>query len=359
MITPELRLIHLQLTKQCNLRCSFCGQWGEHGYMKGASAEDISTDDWLRVVAEAASYRDRTGIAPEFILWGGEPLASPSFPAVSTALRDAGFTAALITNGVLIEKHVALINRNIDTVYVSIDGPEEIHERVRGAKGIYARLRRGLSSLESERVMRVCLFTLCGENVEIAAEFPRQLADMGFERLIFQNLIYCTGTQAADYRAWLQRSFGQSAPHLDSWISDAAEPWVRRLPDVVEKIQENINSGAYPLEVALYPGELNAGNIASWYEPGVHLKKDRSPCLMPFRHLQINHDGNAHFCVDFNDFSLGNVRDQALLDLFENERARRFREEGATCNSLCSRCPWYYNDSLAVDRREQAGTGKV
>lgn len=350
MLTPELRLIHLQLTKHCNLRCSFCGQWGEHGYMKEHSAEDLTTAQWLDVVAQAVRYRAETGIAPQFILWGGEPLASPSFPAVSAALRDAGFTTALITNGVLIEKHLDAINRNIDTVYVSLDGPPEVHERVRGAKGIWPRIERGLAGLDRAKVMRVCLFTLCGENWREAVAFPHRLGPLGFDRVIYQNLIYCTSRQADDYRRWMRESFAQEAPRLYSWISDASEPWVSELPSVVEELEANIRAGVYPLEVQLYPGELNAGNIAQWYDSSVHVKKTNLPCAMPFRHLQINHDGQAHFCVDFNDFTLGNVREHSVLELFTNDRASRFRAEGATCNSLCARCPWYYNESLAVDR---------
>jgi MoaA/NifB/PqqE/SkfB family radical SAM enzyme len=353
-MVPELRLIHLQLTKNCNLRCSFCGQWGDQGYMKASTAEDVTTEQWLDVVAQAVTYRAETGISPQFILWGGEPLASPSFSAVSSALRDAGFTTALITNGVVIERNLEAINRNIDTVYVSLDGPPEVHERVRGAKGIFPRILRGLAGLDPA-VMRVCLFTLCGENYQEAVAFPFQLGPLGFNRVIYQNLIYCTSGQAADYRRWMHESFGQEAPRLTSWISDTPEPWMSELPRVASELQANICAGVYPLEVQLKPGELNAENILHWYDSSLHLKKDRSPCLMPFRHLQINHDGIAHFCVDFNDFSLGNIKDQSLLDLFNNDRARRFREEGPTCNSLCARCPWYYNDSLKVDGGTNSG----
>ena len=226
MITLELRLIHLQLTKQCNLRCSFCGQWGEHGYMKGRSESDLSTEEWLSVVDQVEANARETGVMPEFILWGGEPLASPAFPSVSAALREKGFTTALVTNGVLLEKHLPTINLNIDSVYVSLDGPPEVHERVRGTQGIFPRIERGLAGLDPHKVKKVCLFTLCGENWQEAVEFPHLLGSLGFGRVIYQNLIYCTSRQAADYRRWMRESFDQGAPYLESWISDAPEEWV-------------------------------------------------------------------------------------------------------------------------------------
>lgn len=318
--------------------------------MKESTAVDLATDDWLRIVEQAVEYRTKTGVAPQFILWGGEPLASPAFSSVSTALRDNGFTTALITNGVLLEKHAADVNRNIDTLYVSLDGPAEIHEKLRGARGIFQKIGRGLAALDSARILRVCLFTLCGDNLHVAAGFPHQLATMGFDRVIFQNLIYCTSGQATDYRHWMKNSFGQEAPRLGSWISDTVEPWVEDLPEVVERLHSAAEAGLYPIGVDLCPGELRTSNVVQWYDSSVHLKKDRSPCLMPFHHLQINHDGNAHFCVDFNDFTLGNVREHSISELFHSGRADRFRAEGPACNSLCSRCPWYYNESLSIDR---------
>jgi len=128
------------------------------------------------------------------------------------------------------------------------------------------------------------------------------------------------------------------------------EPWVQDLPGVVESLRAAAQAGLYPIEVEFCPDELSASNIARWHDSSAHLKKDRSPCLMPFRHLQINYDGNAHFCVDFNDFTLGNARRQSIGELFHNAGADRFRAEGPICNSLSASCLWYYNESPSVDR---------
>lgn len=352
MVNPEIRLIHLQLTKNCNLRCPFCGQWGDNGYMKGLTSSDLPTEEWLRVVAQAVRYREETGIAPQFILWGGEPLVSPSFSAVAEALHQAGFTTALITNGALLGSNASVINRTIDTLYISLDGSPEIHNRTRRSSRLFEKIERGLAQIDSAKLMSVALFTLCADNYQAATDFPHVASRLGFERVIFQNLIYCTQAQSSTYRHWLKNSFDQDAPHLGPWISDEAEPWTAHLSEVAKILQANLDAGNYPIEVKLYPGEINAGNIAQWFDSSIHLKKDRSACLMPFRHLQINHDGNVHFCVDFNDFTLGNIRDSSITDLFHNERARRFRAEGPTCNSLCARCPWYYNESLNIDQNK-------
>jgi radical SAM protein with 4Fe4S-binding SPASM domain len=317
--------------------------------MNQRSAADLTTEDWIRVVEEIVRYRDKTGYQPHFILWGGEPLASPSAREVSFLLKKEGFKTALITNGFLIEKNVDWIQTNIDTLYISLDGPAEIHDRLRGKSGLFQQIEKGLSLLKTVEICKVALCTLVGENLPFAVNFPYVVAPMGFGRIFFQNLIYCTSGQAGDYRRWMRESFRQEAPRLDSWIQDEAPTWVNSLSSVVREIQEKTTLGNYPIDVRIFPDEITPRNVASWHMDTRSLQKKPRPCLMPFQHLQINHDGNAHFCVDFNDFSLGNVKTSPVLDLFEGELAQTFRKEGFTQNSLCPRCPWYYNDNLSID----------
>ncbi len=349
MLRPELRLIHLQLTLNCNLRCAFCGQWGKYGYMKKAGLSELSTEDWLKVIDQASDYRAATGIAPEFILWGGEPLVSPAFVPVAERLRQYGFTTALVTNGVLLKDFAAVINRTVDTVYVSLDGPPEIHENIRGRAGIFEQIMAGVELLDKSRLSLVNLFTLCEQNYHIAAEFPFMLGKAGFKKMLIQNLIHTSPRRATAYRQWLAGSFQQEASNLDSWVNDHFGDWINALPEVIRTIQSRSAAGEYPLAVELYPGELNADNLTGWFDPEIELKQNPAPCAMPYRHLHINPDGESHFCVDFNDFSLGNIRN-GLRELFFGEKAARFRAEYGTCNKLCARCPWYYNRSLTIDK---------
>ena len=50
-------------------------------------------------------------------------------------------------------------------------------------------------------------------------------------------------------------------------------------------------------------------------------------------------NGEADFCIDFPDYSLGNVRGATLAELWNGERARLFRERRrAKPYSACHRC---------------------
>jgi radical SAM protein with 4Fe4S-binding SPASM domain len=71
---------------------------------------------------------------------------------------------------------------------------------------------------------------------------------------------------------------------------------------------------------------------------------------MPFAHLQITATGEVNFCVDFCDFSLGNVKQLALKALWLGDNAQKFRKDIINGdNPLCQRCPWFYNSELKTD----------
>lgn len=55
--------------------------------------------------------------------------------------------------------------------------------------------------------------------------------------------------------------------------------------------------------------------------------------------LDIQPDGEANFCVDFPDYSIGNVRSATIEALWNGERAERLREHRRRKPlAVCHRC---------------------
>lgn len=349
-----LELVHLQLTWRCNLRCPFCGQWGTHGFAAQETMPELTPQEWLTTLAQIEALQPAA--EPDFILWGGEPLLSPAFPAVTRHLRDAGRRVAVVTNGSLLEEFSATINEQVNTLYLSVDGPADVHDHIRNQLGLYEKVGRGLRQIDRSKVNVIGLFTLCEANRNIACEFPFTAAELGLHKLVVQNLIYCTTEQAQQYRHWLHEISGCAATHVDSWITDDFGAWVTELPSIARAMEENILHHRYPLEVVQYPPEFCGKNIAAWYQtpagttPADKKMQERSCCELPWKHLHIRPGGNVDFCVDHNDFTLGNIRDASLAELLQNPAAERFRHgvrEGR--NPLCWRCPWHYNHDSSID----------
>lgn len=62
-------------------------------------------------------------------------------------------------------------------------------------------------------------------------------------------------------------------------------------------------------------------------------------CLNVERLIDIQPDGEANFCIDFPDYSIGNVKDSSIKELWKSPASERFREyRRKQPLAVCYRC---------------------
>ncbi|NLI83312.1 MAG: radical SAM protein [Deltaproteobacteria bacterium] len=125
MTAAAIRYLVLWVTTACNLRCACC-------YRGDPSPMTMDT-----ATAEAALRLAASSGRPFHVqLSGGEPTLEPRrVAAIAKSVRDAGWqaTMAIQTNGTLLDNGVLEICRRYAvSVGVSLDGPPQIQERLRG-----------------------------------------------------------------------------------------------------------------------------------------------------------------------------------------------------------------------------------
>jgi Fe-coproporphyrin III synthase len=136
----SLPILALSVHSACNCRCVMCDIWKAN-----ADKREISAADLERHLHDIRALR-----VQRVMLTGGEPLLHSNLWALCDRLRDAGIGITLVTTGLLIHQHAEAIARSIDEVVVSIDGPPEVHDAVRGTKNGFHRIARGLQALQAE-----------------------------------------------------------------------------------------------------------------------------------------------------------------------------------------------------------------
>ncbi|MGB9740427.1 MAG: radical SAM protein [Candidatus Bathyarchaeia archaeon] len=115
------------VTNSCNLKCKHCYWW-----VNRASHRELSADEWRNVVRERFI---KSGVIA-LSLTGGEPLLRPEvIEAVINEMKWHYVT--VVTNGTL-----PLIDFGAG-YFISIDGTENIHNAIRGAK-IYHKLKQNV-----------------------------------------------------------------------------------------------------------------------------------------------------------------------------------------------------------------------
>lgn len=119
--------VHWHATYDCNFRCAHCGaSGGEH------PVDLVDTDTIVRAVEDMG----RMGVG-RLIITGGEPLVREDIFDVFAAAKAAGVrNLSLATNGYLVEQYAEQIEAvGLDSVFISIDGPDASNDALRGTPG--------------------------------------------------------------------------------------------------------------------------------------------------------------------------------------------------------------------------------
>jgi MoaA/NifB/PqqE/SkfB family radical SAM enzyme len=147
----------VNITNRCNLACEHCFVFREGNPNESPRSirDEISDAELLETLA---ALRDRHGIVS--MMWmGGEPLLRKRVLERGTRLFQRN---TVTTNGT-----VPLLDLGPDVLYVvSLDGPEDVNDAIRG-RGVYRKVIRNLSRLPegfSSPVQAQCVVTRRNED---------------------------------------------------------------------------------------------------------------------------------------------------------------------------------------------------
>jgi pyrroloquinoline quinone biosynthesis protein E len=106
-----------ELTHRCALACPYCSN--PRQLVRGN--EELATEDWLRVVDDAADL----GVM-QVHLSGGEPLARADLEAIAARARSRDLYVSLVTSGVPLERgRLAALAPSLDHVQLSVQDSDE------------------------------------------------------------------------------------------------------------------------------------------------------------------------------------------------------------------------------------------
>lgn len=130
----DLSLLVMHVSTRCDQTCAHCSIW-RHGGKAGRELDPAARETIIR---EAHSLGART-----ILFTGGEPLLCDHIERLARVSRDLGLSVQIATNGLGLARAAAWLVDVADEIYVSLDGPEAVHDELRGP-GMYARLVAGV-----------------------------------------------------------------------------------------------------------------------------------------------------------------------------------------------------------------------
>jgi len=144
-----------KLLYRCNLECVMCPFW------RREDETLLGVDDEVRMMDALV----RAGVS--FLGFeGGEPLLRRDLPQI-LAESHRRFHTSLVTNGWLLWNRADDLVPHLDLLFVSLDGIGDLHDRLRGIPGSFAKAVEGIRAVKG-RVPVAISSTLTKENLDDA-----------------------------------------------------------------------------------------------------------------------------------------------------------------------------------------------
>ncbi len=313
-------------TARCNLRCLHC-----------YSASDSSRHDSELNTNQAKSLL--AGLveinAPVVLFSGGEPLLRPDLFKLLDEAKRLGLRTVISTNGTLIDEPTAEKLKNTDLSYVgiSIDGPEEFHNRFRQTSDCFKAAMAGFENCRKAGLRTGLRFTITKSNHSQVPTIFDICADKNIRRLCFYHLI---------------RS--GRATQIESEVLSTKQ--IRSVVDtILQKTEENVGKN-------LLDEVLTVGNHADGPYLLVKLQNKSTNNFKQSRKLLLANGGNRIgekiCCVGWDgsvyadqfwrNYSLGNVTQKTLKQIWTNPDEpvlQKLRNKSKFADKRCLKCRWF------------------
>ena len=318
-----LPIVILYPHNRCNCRCVMCDIW------KLDAVQEITSDDLERHATELEA------LATEWVVFsGGEPLMHSDLFRLSRRLRASGMRTTILTTGLLLRRHAASIVDAIDDVIVSLDGPPEVHDRIRRVPRAFELLAAGVRALRARRpgfpVAARC--TVQRENHARLRDTVAAARELGLRSISFL---------AADLTSSaFNRPGGWPAARAAEVALDADQ--VPELEREIERVAREETGKGFVLET---PEKLR--RIARHFRAHLGLVEPEAPrCNAPWVSAVVESDGTVRPC--FFHRAIGNARERPLREVLNGAEALAFRAGlDVASDPTCRRCVC----SLYLERR--------
>ena len=301
--------IQWHLTERCNLRCRHC-------YQQRRKPREMSIDelkphiDGATEMLEAWEKEYDISLSPSIHFTGGEPFLYKGLWDVITHARQSGYKVAILTNGCLITEEDARKASaiGIADVQVSLEGPPEIHDSIRGP-GSFAAATKGARLLIDEGNCVSANMTLSRLNIDSIEETVKIAEADGFSGIGFSRLVPCGS--------------GESLLDILLTAQEIKTGYQRALA---------LNSPSF--EVA--SGDPLAGVLLR-FKPSPESELALSGCSAGFSGVTITSDGSVMPCRRIG-LKIGNLRKTSLRQIWSTSKVLWRLRQRESYKGECGKC---------------------
>lgn len=344
--SQPLTQISLRITNMCNLHCKMCGQWGEKGYNHDKLKDEVQRE-LLKKVVPLETYKkmvdDTAHLKPIYYIWGGEPFMYPNLLELTSYIKEKGSLLSLVTNGTTLKKNAAeIVRQGWDALMLSLDGPKEIHNEIRGSKDCFDNLQAGIAEVQRIKKEKksmlpyvMLLVTVSRDNAHMLDKIFDIGQELGADCIVVYYAWFTDEEAGQKHTKIFKERFGCNPTAWKSYVQPVNLIDTAALKESIKRIKSKKYSFPY-----IFVPELKEDEIDTYYkEPGNFMGYGK--CVTPWLTMEVMANGDVSPCRDYPDYICGNICDTPVLELYNNEKYREFRKALKECGGtfpICARC---------------------
>lgn len=288
------REANILITSKCNLKCRHCSV-SSQGKLEG----DLSMEQWCRILDHLAENK-----LLKLVITGGEPFARPDFDRLLGEILKRPFRIDINTNGTLLDEDnvdlLANASKRLDYLMIGLDGADkETVDDLRG-KGVYEALMKGIEKLRRSNVPFGFYCTVHPGNYDKVFETARSVT--GLKTWIKFNPLVASGPAIAPDMFLSASQLREAAKQA----MQAAQLEGVSVSGVIHTIGTLIQRSSDKDTATGNDGpRLQCGGLSS--------------------KISIFPKGNVTPCDHLPGYRVGNLLEESLQSILENDKAMEFR----------------------------------
>ena len=325
-LIPRPSSIWLEATMRCNLNCRMCHQ---HERRRTTKTE-LSLDEIKSIVDQAKSHS--IGLIE---MTGGELFIRKDIVDILAYIDNKKIFTKMNNNGTLITpEHGAELKKLnfLESLSFSIDGPEAVHNEIRGNPRAFQKAVQAFKMLGKTRFLKNLAFVVMPDNalhVEYMFKLSRELKA---DRLQFMPEMFASQSDVAISKKALNMGGGDDIfMEIKDAPTDAS--YAMKMKDSLTSIYRLRRK--YWTFAVIYP--KIAYKIPDQFFSGNYSKRLVCKC---FNTLIVAVNGDVHICP-FIHKKVGNIKEQSIAEIWNNDKMTAIRKtilKSATLLPVCHTC---------------------
>lgn len=321
--------ITLDLTYECNLNCKFC-------FVDRSKL--ICNEQYLTIEEIEKLIVSLKGKNTTFLLTGGELTLRRDLCEIVKLIKENGFRCGIFTNATALVAELCdeLIKYKLDFLFFSLDGPMDIHDKLRGS-GVFNRVYSNINYISKKRNGRrpkIIMNTLIlDDNYNRVIEVIDIARELNIDAVAFEFLTFLTGKEFTAHKKFFREKFSNDEFKSLVHVQDYSDKGLIDLPSIIRSLKRHARKNGVQI---FFEPDLSYSEIKMWFNREFRLSRK---CIYPWNVLRISPYGDVYPCSRFY-IKMGNIRNSPIEEIWNNTKFNKFRKElrNTKLSPGCNRC---------------------